>query len=716
MSSEPPPTELVDVFNNEFFLGIISEKLREELNANFLRFPNAQGDERLNRATIAFPPPNGDNSDQVPTTAWVLANAGGGGGGNVFNPMTTDLDANGFTITNLNRINTTEAPELYDYGAITPQQYAFMKIPNQTAGAGTVMISLRALVSGLSHQLVLQVIGYTDRSVIRIINNCSESDTLVFTNIAYGQDPTDPNVNLLCFTAGVASTNCEYSYYQNGNDLYALTSNWEPITVNTPTTLVLTHAEKDITLNTAGTSGNWNTSGSSTASSTITDALSVNTITELTPTNDIRLLNTLNLSNGNIKQVNQISTDNIGVNAGSEITALNSINLNGNDLQNTNNLYTNNIFENTPGNNIVVHDVLNMSNNHIHNLQTPTQNNDAANKAYVDTAVAGFISNPLTTNINGANTFTGINFINPTNAQDVATKNYVDTTAGSGVQNPMTSNLDCGTFSIDNCSGVTATQLNTIDGGFISSRGSFIHGGSLATIGPFNVGGDTITFAPNTSVSFKNFGTSTTYFEYEQSTQSFNTENGGTQNIRAGGKIILESGSELVLENTLTTSTTVNQFNSLNQQNLDHYPMFNGSIAGTPNLPMVIAPSFQLPVLTKDVTSYLPFNSATGWDNSSDGGTIIIPDANNLVNAMGLPKGVNNNDNYNFPLEGWLVSFGLSNPSQLGGWVCSGGARLEVVYSNFSGGVYQSFVPPIFIASLGNAFNNEVVNIATIFH
>jgi hypothetical protein len=140
-----------------------------------------------------------------------------------------------------------------------------------------------------------------------------------------------------------------------------------------------------------------------------------------------------------------------------------------------------------------------MNTNKIEDLANATANTDAVNKQTMDsaisTATASFITNPLTADINGANLYKGVNFIDPVLAQDIATKNYVDNTAGSsGVQNPMTSNLDGGAFNITNIN-----RLENNAGGLISSEGTFQH---IASAGQFQIGGSLM--LTDTDVNFKN--------------------------------------------------------------------------------------------------------------------------------------------------------------------------------------------------------------------
>jgi len=127
---------------------------------------------------------------------------------------------------------------------------------------------------------------------------------------------------------------------------------------------------------------------------------------------------------------------------------------------------------------------------------------------------------------------------------------------------------------------------------------------------------------------------------------------------------------------------------------------------------MAITPSFVFNVYNGQVEANVPFDVGVSWDNNSDGNEIILYDSGSLSVRDCLPSGVNNNDVSEFPFEGWLCGFGISNPSQLGGWICSAGATVEVVYYNFSGGFSQSFTPPVYIAGGGaGAFNKGSVKL-----
>jgi len=229
MANYQPPTENTGIFNGLYFQD--TSLTTREGDGRYLKLL-AQGDEDMNNFDLV-------NVNQVDTQSvrfgdGTIQTTAGGGGGGVSNPMSANLDAGGYTIFNQSRTNETETPVLYNYGAITPQEYGILRVPNRTTGTSITMIQLRALDLGLSHQLLLQVIAYADKSVIRIINNVAESDNQVFINIRYGQDPVITGDNVLTFQAGVSATNVEYSIFQNGNDIHSIGTNFLPITTATP--------------------------------------------------------------------------------------------------------------------------------------------------------------------------------------------------------------------------------------------------------------------------------------------------------------------------------------------------------------------------------------------------------------------------------------------------------------------------------------------------
>ena len=742
MAETRPPSENVPVFNPRYWTlndgGVIDEDF---LDANYLKFPISQSAPEIFSAglstenDIVFNSITAGNREiqNVETINFTQTTAGGAGYilfpdgttqntastgvGVVKNPMDANLDANNFNITNGGiissfylegtELNDAYAQQYYNYGGITAGvRYEIASASNISAMEGNIMFLLRSLNTGFKQEVLAEVIAFPDRSVIRIINNVLESDNIPITSIKYEEDPTNPNRGLLVFDCGISSTNCDIVFFQNGNDNNTLGSQFQPTTTNTivaPSTNIFT--EVDLELQTAGTSGSWRVKDTILASDTQTSTLGTNAIRELTPANDIQLLNNINLNNTSIKNVNTIAVDNIGVNVGSEIQSTASINMGGNDLQNTNNIYTDNIFENTPANGVVVHNTLNMNNNHIHNLDTPTQNKDGANKQYVDNAVAGFLTNPLTSDLDGG-TFKGVNFADPTALQDLATKNYVDTTAGGGgVQNPMTSNLDGGAFDITNVD----VFSNTSSGRF-ESRGLFSHGYGTAT--NFEVGGTNIRFAPSTSITIENFSATTNYFEYEQSSQILTTKNGATQAIDTGSSLTFSSGGTLQLYLNPVLANNNEELSLLNVGGAGQNQILQtqGQANGVPNIPQSLNPTFMINLKNDDVSIYAPFTLGLGWDNSSDGSTIPLIETDSISGKYGEPIGLNNNQVNILPYNSYLCGVGINNASVNGGWVCNGASTIELVYT-LTGLIDQSFVPPVIIAQAGASFSIESIRI-----
>ena len=743
MAETRPPSENVPVFNPRYWTlndgGVIDEAF---LDANYLKFPISQSAPEIFSAglstenDIIFNSVSAGNREiqNVETINFTQTTAGGAGyilfpdgttqntalsgAGIVKNPMDANLDANNFNISNAGvmnafylegtELNDAYAQQYYNYGGINAGvRYEIARATNATAMEGNIMFLLRSLSTAFKQEVLCEVIAFPDRSVIRILNNVCESDNIPITSIKYEEDPTNTSVRVLVFECGISSTNCDIVFFQNGNDNNTLGSQFVPTTTNTivpASTNIFT--EVDLELQTAGTSGNWRVKDTILASDTQTSTLGTNAIRELTPANDIQLLNNINLNNTSIKNTNTIAVDNIGVNLNSEIQATASINMGGNDLQNTQNVYVDSLRERTGGGDIQVHNTLNMTNNHIHNLDDPTQNKDGANKQYVDNAVAGFLTNPLTADLNGASTYKGVNFIDPTNAQDLATKNYVDTTSGGGgVDNPMTTNLDGGAFDITNVS--TFASVPTT--GSFESRGLFSHG--YGTAGNFEVGGTNIRFAPSTSITIEDFSLTTEYFDYDQATQFLTTKNGATQVIDTGSKLTFSSGGTLQLHLNPAVATQNEELSLLNVGGGQNQILqTQGQSNSVPNIPQSLNPIICIPLKTDDVAVYAPFSLGLGWDNSSDGSTILLPDLNSITGHYGEPAGLNNNQVSCFPFYSYICGVGISNASINGGWVCNGASTIELVYT-LTGLIDQSFVPPIYVAQVGSSFTAENIQI-----
>ena len=740
MAETAPPTENVPIFNPIYWTINNGKEINVDyLDANYLKFPISQSAPEIFSAglttenDILFSNAVAGNREIVNVENIRMSQGGAGyiefpdgtqqttasgGAGFVSNPMSANLDGGNFDITNVDDLTTTNLNVSNRFNNTIPQDYS--NIGTITAGntyifadvvkvgaEGNIMFLLRALENGFRQECLCEIMGMADRGTIRVINNVCESDNIPIVNITYGEKPTDPTTNILTFECGITSSIADITIYQLGQGDLTAGQQFIPrtnyATTSVPTTI---YAISTLRPNQAETTGTFQ-ANTLLAEDTQTGGLATDSIREKTALANITMSNDVLMSNNNLKQVNSIATDNIGVNIAGEIQSSASINMGGFDLQNVNNVYTDNIFENTLGNDVVVHNTLNMNNNHIHNLADPTQNKDGANKQYVDTAVAGGISNPLTIDLDGGG-FKCVNFSNPSQPQDLATKDYVDTAVGGGgVQNPMIANLDAGGFSVYNAS-VFGTQSTT---GRIESRGLFTHG--YGTAGEFAVNGTDIRFAPSNNFTIENFGGTTTYFDYEQSSQILTTQNGAVQAIDTGSKLTFSGGGTLQLHLNPVVANQNEELSLLDINGGENQILqTQGNSNSVPNIPQSLNPIAIFNLNCDDVSIYAPFTSGLGWDNTSDGLTILLPDNNSITGKYGEPAGLNNNQVNCFPFNSYLCGVGINNASANGGWVCNGSSSLELVYT-LTGLIDQSFVPPIYVAQAGAGlgFNQENIQI-----
>lgn len=734
MAETAPPTENVPIFNPIYWTINNGKEINVDyLDANYLKYPISQSAPEIFSAGLTS-----ENdilfSNAVPANREIVnvenirMSQGGagyiefpdgtqqttasGGAGFVSNPMSADLDGGNFDITNVDdltadklnvdtRFNGTIPQDYSNIGTITAGNTYIIADVVKIGAEGNIMFLMRALENGFRQECLVEVIGMTDRGTIRIINNVCESDNIPIVNITYAEKPTDPTKNILTFECGITSSIADLTYYQLGQGDLTAGQQFIPrppyATTSVPTTI---YAKSTLQPNQAETTGTFQ-ANTLLAEDTQTGGLATDAIREKTTLANITIQNDLLLSGNNLKQVNSIATDTIGVNVGTEINSTASINLGANQLQNVSTIFTDAISETTPANNIVMNNQVSMGTNKIINLAQPTDAQDGATKNYVDTAVAGGLTNPLTSNLDGGN-FRGINFSNPSNAQDLATKDYVDTTAGGGgVQNPMIVNLDAGGFSVFNAS-VLGTQATT---GRIESRGTFTHG--YGTAGEFAVNGDDIRFAPSQNLTIENFSGTTTYFDYEQSSQILTTKNGATQAIDTGSKLTFSAGGTLQLHLNPAVATQNEELSLLDINGGENQILqTQGNSNSAPNIPQSLNPIAIFNLNVDDASIYAPFTAGLGWDNSSDGQTIILPDNNSITGKYGEPATLNNNQVNCFPFYSYLCGVGINNASVGGGWICNGASTLELVYT-LTGLIDQSFVPPIYVAQVGQSFTAE---------
>jgi hypothetical protein len=491
-----------------------------------------------------------------------LINSGGGGGGAVNNPMTNNLNGGGYDILavdtysgnifngntltltanataanmtaadSLNgarliapEINDTDAPSYVNLGAIVPNEYELARIPTATDAEGSILMVLRGVQLGFKQTVFIQVIGYSDKSVIRILDNLSESDTPIFGAITYGEDLTAPGQNVLGFTCVAPSTSCEVAFYQNQSDkgtgVYG--SPFVPASsLQTVAGYSFTYATQSLTNFTAGTTGNWEVGGSGTFGGILTAP--VGNVDQLTDRSGggITLQGTDLLCSGNsIKNANNVETSVL-------LTPFvgGSVNL-GSDL-NTQGFVMRSLAV-APDNVIKMESSLDMLNGDLENVSV--LNVDSITKA----SGAGQIdvNNELDMNSNKITQLAA-----PTANQDAATKLYVDTTAGaSGVQNPMVVDLNGGGFGFTN-----ADEYTTTAGGVINSNGDFLHnfqtGANL-----FTVGGDIITFNPQTELKITSTNQGASYIDYTQATRTLSVNDNAVLDCKAGSVLSTQIGN-----------------------------------------------------------------------------------------------------------------------------------------------------------------------------
>ena len=501
-----------------------------------------------------------------------LINSGGGGGGAVNNPMTNNLNGGGYDIlavdtyagnifdgttlqlsgnataanitatdnvnaakVNAPEINNTDAPSYVNLGAIAPgTEYELARITTAADAEGSILMVLRGVQLGFKQTVFIQVIGYSNKSVIRILDNLAESDTPIFGAITYGEDLATPGQNVLGFTCVAASTSCEVAIYQNQSDkgtgVYG--SPFIPTTgLTTISGYSFTYATQPLTNFTAGSSGNWNVGGSGTFGGIMTAP--VGNVDELTDRSGggITLQGTdLLCSGNNIKLANNVETSVIltpfaggSLNLGSDfntqgfvmrslavapddvIKMESDLEMLGQNILNVNSIKVDTIGESTVANGITLANEVDITSNKLINLAAPTANTDAANKLYVDT-----------------------------------------TASAAGVQNPMIVDLDGGGFGFTN-----TDELTTTAGGVINSNGDFLHdfqqGANL-----FTAGGDTITFNPQTELKITSTNQAATLVDYNQSNRTLTINDSATLDCIAGSVFSTQLGSTSLLAGTVS--------------------------------------------------------------------------------------------------------------------------------------------------------------------
>ncbi len=379
MSVQPPPNNQGAGFNSAAFPGGSGQTVN---------FPKAQGTLTLAQGVVW-----GDGTFQNTFP-------GGGGGGGVNNPMTADLDGGGFSIHNVDtfsglfgsitdittrEINNCEAEKFYNLGAVTPgRDWIVGELDPLADAEASVTIVSRCLDPGFKQTTVFTATAFRTKAHVNVLVNAFESDNPVFEAVIICDDGS-PRLTIAMRCVNPSST-WEIRAYMNQDDkgqVGTYGSSWafrEPtqpvIPVNTFVELRLSDLQTNL-------SGQLDVSGDVRAPSVTAGSVRTQQISNTTA-NDIQVLHNLNLLQNDIKQVNTMSIDNIGPAITPDVTFLADASMSGNKVT---------------------------------NLALPVDLTDAANKDYVDTAVAGgttgFVTNPMSSDLDGAlfqiNTLEGIN-------------------------------------------------------------------------------------------------------------------------------------------------------------------------------------------------------------------------------------------------------------------------------------------------------------------
>lgn len=488
-------------------------------------------------------------------------------GGQVNNPMTTNLDAGAFNISNINttsgvnavysstitgtdvngtnltattkvdtpNINTTSAPQYLQYGAVTaPTEYVMARITPKAGAEGCVSGILRALDTGFKHTIYFNCVGYETKGTILILQNVAESDNPVFTQLTYGEDSVDPTSNILTFTTGIPSSKVELIIFNNQADLGGLVSYGSPFTFPIGTGAVgAIYAQSVLELNKTETTGTLKAQQKVEA-----PTANINTLTDLGG-GGITLSGTDLLVSGNsIKNCNNVETSVLltpfvgaSVNLGSDFNTQG---------------YVMRSLAVAPNDVIKMESNLDMLNGDIVNVD------DIFVNTISKTGGAGHIdmNNELRMN---SNKITQV--VNPTAPTDVANKDYVDTTASaSGVQNPMVVDLNGGGFGFTN-----ADEYTTTAGGVINSNGNFLHdfqtGANL-----FTAGGNVITFNPQTELKITTTNQGLTLVNYLQNTRTLAVKDQATLDIEGGAVFSTAVGSTNTLAGLVSlTGNDINE-------------------------------------------------------------------------------------------------------------------------------------------------------------
>jgi hypothetical protein len=496
-----PPTNKFDIFNTANF------GISQTQNANQAQFPTLQG-----MLTAPFGITWGDGSYQ--NTA-----SGGGGGSGVQNPMTSNLDAGGFSITNVDTfsglfgnfgevtteaINDSAAVIYRDKGAVAAGNYYYVgELPVMTDAEASCIVVSRCLDAGFKQTIVLHVSMFNGKAHMNLISNAVESDTPIFTLCSAGDDGLGSGG--FTFFCNHPSTTWEYRVYRQQDDkgtgIYPNGFfNFAPGGAVATTAWTVTYTELDTSAHgSSAVSGSFFaktsvTTGVVTASSGTINSLTTGSISAVSGPAGIAIQDFIqfpgqdSILNAGEVQVNNISPSTalgiIGIGAVGNRTLYVDTNnrrvgINvpnpSEDLEIDGNIQ----IDSAGANKIKFYD--GAATVERAEIDAAASGTSGGKLVFYTKQDPGVITARMTLEEDGRVIVTNRieSVSNPINAQDAATKDYVDNAIISPgyVQNPMTSNLDGGQFNITNLVGLSVD--NTTSGGPNSVSFNLVGSGSV---------------------------------------------------------------------------------------------------------------------------------------------------------------------------------------------------------------------------------------------